>query len=189
MNNLSFKECNLTSVEDLNKLLSGFSEIHTESWTKSVPSLYSEIKNGECIFGLEDGSLLRRVDVVCIKCFHTNYNGEKFQLIEEKQIFKNGNIRERGYKFVSEKLKLGELPEEGALRGLAEELQISGSDVQVTPMSEENKFEKKESLTYKGLACSYNTYYYSCEIFNAHYKESYVENQDDKQTIFTWIKK
>lgn len=183
MNGLEFN-----SEQDLLQLLSNYPNVDTATWIKGVSSLYSEVKNGECILEIEDGKLHRRVDVVAVKCFHTNNRGERFQLYEEKQVFKNGNARERGYKYVAEKLHAGENPEQGALRGLAEELQISGPDIHVTPLVAENTFKKMESATYKGISSSYNTYVFSCEISDAHYKDSYVEDQEDKQTFFSWIK-
>ncbi|MBA2368881.1 MAG: hypothetical protein H0V82_07660 [Candidatus Protochlamydia sp.] len=188
MNNLEFKQLEFSNIDDFNRTLSEFS-INTKSWdVKGVSSLYDEIQNKECIFGIENERLHRRVDVVCIKCFHTNSQGERFQLIEEKQVFNNGVERKRGFKCVSEKLESGELPEKGALRGLSEELQIFGEDVQVISLPHENKSEKKESGSYKGIDCTYNTFFFSCEIFHHYYQNIYVEVQKDKQTFFSWLK-
>ncbi len=188
MNNSCFSPIIVNCEEDLCLLLSRFPDIKPNEWIKSVSALYGEIKNGECILGIEDEKLHRRVDVVSIKCFHTDDQGERFQLIEESQIFKNGIVRPRGHKYVAEKLQPNELPEECAKRGLAEELQIAGPEVHVVPLTEENTFEKKESPSYKGIQCSYNKYFFSCEIPKSLYKSSYTEVQEDKSTLFTWIK-
>lgn len=188
MNSIGFKHRELNSEEDLNVLLKEFPNIDTSTWDKPVSALYSEIENGECVLGIEDGKLHRRVDVVSVKCFHTNEDGQRFQICEEKQVFNNGVVRERGNKYVAEKLKVGETPEQCAIRGLAEELQIEGPDVQVIPLIDENTCKKRESTSYKGIQCSYNAYIFSCEIFKTHYKDSYVEKQSDKETFFTWIK-
>ena len=171
--------------EEFNRKLVEFS-MNTEKWIKSASALYKEIVQGDCILGIEDEKLHRSVNVIQVKCFYTNEQGEQFQLIEVKQVFKNGTIRERGHKFLAEKLQIGESPEQGALRGLFEELQIS--DVKVVPIPTENSFKKQESLTYIGLSCSYNTYVFSCEIPKSLYKSSYIENQDDKDTFFEWYK-
>lgn len=184
-----FTPLNITSKAELKDIIRNqFPYINTDSWMKKVSALYAEIKNGECILGIENEKLHRRVDVVSIKCFYTDENFQRFQLIEEKQVFTNGKDRPpRGYKWVAEKMQRGESPEHAAIRGLKEELKIFGSDVHVESLPKENTFEKRESDTYKGLECSYNKYWFSINIIKAHYKDSYVEVQGDKQTFFKWI--
>jgi hypothetical protein len=182
-----FKQVFIDDEEGLRKLLSHF-HINSDTWIKSISALLKEIKNGECILGIEDGKLHCRVNGVVVKCFYTNDQQERFQLFEEKQVFKNGQIRKRGHRFVAEKLKSNESPEQGALRGLAEELQISGPDVHVVPLFEENRCDTRESLDYIGIQTTYNSYVFSCEISDSHYKDCYVEDQEDKQTFFSWIK-
>lgn len=188
MNSVTFTHLTINNEEELILLLNKFPNIKANEWIKTPSALYSEIKNNECVLGLEDGKLHRRVDVAAVKCFHTNQNGERFQIIEEKQVFKNGMMRERGNKYIAEKVQAGESPEQAAIRGLAEELQISGPNVHVIALPEENKFEKRESPTYKGIQCSYNTYAFSCEISDVYYKNCYIEEQKDKSTFFSWVK-
>lgn len=182
MNNLKFN-----SVKDLDDLLHRF-QINPKSWIKNVLDLYNEIKNGDCILEIEEGKLYSRVNGVVIKCFYTNHEGERYQLFEEKQVFKNGEVRERRHRFVAEKLQFDESPEQGALRGLAEELQISGTDIHLVPLFEENRCDTRDSPDYKGIQTSYNTHVFSCEIPKAHYKEQYIEDQEGKKTFFSWIK-
>ncbi len=184
--NLEFNQVNLYDIEELNKLLSYY-QINPDNWIKSVFALYNEIKNGECILGIKNGKLHCHVNGVIIKCFYTNTQQRRFQLFEEKQVFKNGQTRKRGHRFVAEKLKFNESPAEGALRGLAEELQISGPNVHVVPLFEENKCDTRESPDYKSIQTTYNTSVFFCEISDSHYKDYYVEDQEDKQTIFSWI--
>lgn len=186
-NVLEFKQVFVDDEEGLRKLLWHF-QIYTENWIKSVSSLFKEIKNGECILGIVDGKLHSRVNGVVIKCFYTNDQQEKFQLFEEKQVFNNGQTRERGHRFVAEKLKFDESPEQGALRGLAEELQISGPEVYVIPLLEENKSDTIDSPDYRGIQTTYSSYVFSCEIPDSHYKNFYVEDQEDKQTFFSWVR-
>lgn len=187
MGSLNFSAVDLESEDDLLNLLSHF-QIIPENWIKSVSALYNEIVNGECTLSIREGKLHCQVNGVVIKCYHTNNQGERFQLFEEKQVFKNGQIRERGHKFVAEKLRSGESPEQGALRGLAEELQISGPKVHIIPLFEENKVDTRESPDYKGIQTTYNSYVFSCEISDLHYKNYYIEDQEDKQTFFSWVK-
>ena len=184
---LDFNMTDLKSPEDLNELLSYF-QIKPEDWIKSVSDLFTEIKKGGCRLTIENGMLHRHVEGVAIKCFYINSQGERFQLFEEKQVFKNGQVRERGHLFVAEKLQFNESPEQGALRGLAEELQISGPDVHVISMPEENKCNTIDCPTYKGVQSTYNTSVFYCEIPDSHYRSFYIEEQEDKQTFFSWIK-
>ena len=183
-----FKQLSFNSESELVELLLKYPSINTELWVKSVSSLYKEIVDNDCVIGIENEKLHRRVDVVKVKCFYTNDQGEKFQLIELKQVFKNGHIRERGHKYVAEKLQFGEIPEQGALRGLKEELQLKSEDIKIISLPDENTFEKSISQSYKGLECSYNMYVFRTEIPEVDYKEMYIEDQPDKQTFFTWIK-
>ncbi|MBA3603293.1 MAG: hypothetical protein H0W50_06565 [Parachlamydiaceae bacterium] len=182
-----FNMTDLNSTEDLSELLSYF-QIKYDNWIKSVSDLFNEIKKGDCRLSIENGILHRHVEGVAIKCFYINSQGERFQLFEEKQVFKNGRVREGGHPFVAEKLQFNESPEQGALRGLAEELQISGPDVHVISLPKENKCDTIDCPTYKGIQSTYNTAVFYCEIPDSHYRSFYIEEQEDKQTFFSWIK-
>lgn len=183
------KNLSINSVEDLNAVLSRFPQIKTSTWIKDVSSLYNEIKNNECVLEIgKNGDLLRRVDVVMVKCFYTDRDGNRFQLVEEKQVFKNGKIRERGFDYVAEKLQAGENPEQSALRGLEEELQVSGPDIELTSMQDQNASDTKESPSYLGISSVYTKHVFSCNIPDKHYHENYVEVQPDKTNYFKWVK-
>lgn len=180
---------NIGSVAELNKVLSNFPEIDANKWVKSPELLYKEIKENDCRLSIEKGELLRRVDVIRVKCFYTNPEGERFQLVEEKQVFKNGKVRNRGFNFVGEKLKEGEDPKLGALRGLAEELKIAGPNVQVKSLEEENTSVTLESPTYLGIKSNYRTYNFAYEVPEEEFKPSYVEiDEGSKDTYFSWVK-
>lgn len=184
---VEFDMTDLKSLKNLNALLLHF-QINTDNWIKSVSDLFDEIKRGDCRLSIENGKLHRYVEGVAIKCFYINSQGERFQLIEEKQIFKNGQVCERRHPFVAEKLQFNESPLQGALRGLAEELQISGPDVHLIALPQENKSDTIDCPTYKGIQSSYNTSVFYCEIPHALYRSFYIEEQEDKQTFFSWIK-
>jgi len=182
-----FNMTDIKTAQELHELLLHF-QIKTDKWIKSVSDLFNEIKNGDCLLNIEKGMLHRHVEGVVVKCFYTNSQGERFQLFEEKQIFKNGRVRKRGHLFLAEKLQFNEPSEQGALRGLAEELQISGPDIHVIPLPKENKCDTIDCPTYKGIQSTYNTFVFYCEIPDSHYRSYYIEEQDDKQTYFSWIK-
>lgn len=176
----------ISSEDELFSVLANFPDLKTESWVKNISQLYQEIQQGECVLGMEGERLHRRVDVVAIRCFYTDEAGQRFQIFEEKQEFKNGQVRERGYTHVSEKLFFGEVPENGARRGLAEELNISGPEVHLELIK--NKCRREESNTYKGLSCTFNMHVFSCEIPPSLYQPNYVEEESDKSTFFSWVK-
>lgn len=185
---LHFKELHFNSQSELNNLLYQH-QIDPTKWIKTPQNLFKEVQERDCILGLEDGQLHRKVQVAHIKCFYTNNHGEKLQLKEDRQVFKNGNVRERGFQFVAEKIQFGEPPKDAALRGLSEELQIFGPDIDVVPLEEENIFERRASSnTYVGIASSYQVYVFKCDIPHNHYRDSYVEVQEEKQTFFSWMK-
>lgn len=176
----------IRSQDDLNQVLKDHN-IDTGKWVKSPQSLYKEIKAGECQLGVANGQLVRSVNVVAVRCFFENDEGQKFQLQEEKQVFNNGNVRNRGFKHIAEKLQADEKPQEAALRGLAEELQVQGPDVSVVPLEEANSFVTTESPTYSGILSSYNTYVFLSKIAPQHYQETYIEEGEDKKTYFNWV--
>jgi hypothetical protein len=190
MNGLDFNPVNLNSLDDLKKLLDCY-QINTDIWTESgssVSSLYDEVKAGDCTLEIKDGKLHSRVNGAVIKCTYTDNEGNRYQIFEEKQVFQTGKIRNRGHRFISEKIRFCETPEEGALRGLAEELQISGPEIRLIPQFDENKCDTIDSPYYKGIQATYNSYVFSCEIPHSHYRERYVEKQEDKTTHFSWVK-
>ncbi|MBA2369363.1 MAG: NUDIX hydrolase [Candidatus Protochlamydia sp.] len=180
-------QLNINSLDGLKELLNNYKVCPT-NWIKSVNALYNEVTKGDCTLSIKNERLHSHVNGVVIKCFYTNDQGEKYQLFEEKQVFKNGQTRERGHKFIAEKIQSNESPEQAALRGLAEELKIFGPKVSLTPLFEENKCDTVDSPDYKGIQTTYCTNVFLCEISPTHYKDFYVEDQEDKQTFFSWVK-
>lgn len=183
------KTYNFRDFEHFRKKLDKY-EINPSNWKGGikVEILYEEWKKGECTFEKDLEGLIRRARVVCVRCFHVNQQGEKFQLNEEMQIMPDGSTRCRGYKFVSETMKPLENIEVAAKRALKEELQIVDSKLQFerTPDFDEDKI--KESTTYKGLRCHYRIYHFKTDIPEKLFKERYEEIEDDITTIFSWEK-
>jgi len=176
----------VSSLEELIKLLDSHG-IGQSEWIKPPKALFEEIQLGECFLEIKDGKLQRTVAVVTVECFYTNDIGEKFQLVETKQVFKSGTIRERGFKYIAEKMQAGEEPIQAALRGLKEELDVSTSTLQVNSKGDSNQY-LASSKTYIGLPSTYNKYHFEHNISKENYKENYVEHQEDKDTFFSWIK-
>lgn len=153
-----------------------------------IEVLYDEWKKGECVFEKDLTGIIKKAKVVCVHCLHTNQEGKKLRLNEEKQIMPDGSERFRGYKFVSETMKPTETPEIAAKRALQEELQIDDPELyfEHTPNLDEDKI--KESTTYSGLKCHYLIYHFKTEIPTKLFKERYEEIEDNVTTIFGWEK-
>lgn len=159
------------------------------NWKGVKPlTLYNEWKNGECIFEEKDNDIIRKVHVVSIHCFHTNQSGEKFKLIEEKQIMPDGSIRERKFQFVSETMKRNEDLEIAARRALREELQIDDPEIKFERMTTLDEDKTKESTTYVGLKTHYLVYHFKTAIPTRLFKEQYEEVEENITTIFSWKK-
>src|SRR5688572_11068655 len=151
---------NVSSLKALNETLAIFN-LDSSTWVKTPESLFEEIEKKESVLEVR---LHRKVEVVCVRCFQKNKQNETFQLIELKQVFKDGTVRIRDFKYVSEKMMPGETPQQAAIRALAEELQISGPELKIEALSSENTFKTNDSPSYKGIFSSYNLYYFKTEI-------------------------
>lgn len=153
-----------------------------------VEVLYDEWKKGERIFEKGQNGIISKAQVVSVHCFHTNLEGEKLRLIEEKQIMPDSSTRLRGYKFVSETMKPTEYLETAAKRALQEELQLDDPELQFERMPEFDEDKIKESSTYNGLMCHYLVYHFKTEIPTRLFKERYEEIEENVTTIFSWEK-
>lgn len=179
---------NYSSLEDLKAGLAQH-QIDPAHWNGAkVETLFDDLKKGECVLEVKEGKLHRRVNVVSVRCFHTNQNQERLKLVEEKQVFEDGKVRHRGYEFVSETMKPNETPHHAAVRALEEELQISDPELQfqATPEYDENK--TKDSTTYVGIPTHYIVYHFKTEIPARLFRETYVEDENGTQTHFKWVK-
>jgi len=179
---------NIQSLQDLIKLLS-LHNIKTDKWVKGPDQLYQEITKGECSLCVHDNAttksnqLIRLVKAVEVRCLYVDGNNRHFELIEERQEFKNGITRLRNVNFVAEKLMPGEEPSIAATRALSEELQIHN-----IPFSEpyDIKTRLEESKSYLGLVTEYTVYHFKFHMTDQHYRQTYEEHQPDKTTYFSW---
>lgn len=174
-----------TSLENLEATLKMFN-ISTDQWVKTTKALYKEIEEEDCFLEINDNQIIRRVEVIRVKCFYKDEQGECFQLKEDRQVFTDGKSRERNFDFVAEKMKACENPEQGAFRALEEELQIPRSRIKVTSLPDENECVTMDSPSYKGLTSIYKTHYFSTQIPEDQYKPTYSEFEGGKTTYFSW---
>lgn len=184
---MEFMPLCVPNMPALLSVLSNYPSLKTGEWLKSPESLMTELAIGDCVLGIQNGRLHRRVDVCRVKCFHKRRcDGALLQLFEDKQIFVSGKERRRNFDYVAEKIMLGEKPETAALRALREELSISDPAMEVKLLETECSCETKISDSYTGLECTYNCYTFSCQISEKNFCEEYVEKQEDKSTYFSW---
>lgn len=164
--------------------------ISTSEWgkgeAKTLRHLVQELEEGECsLTADEQGALTRTVVVGGANVLYTSSEGQRFQLIEEKQVFKDGRERKRDLGCaVSEKMKPGEDPTDAMVRGIREELGLSGE----ISISYEGQGEKTIlSPSYPGLTSRYLNHRFTVILQDSHYNPAgYVEVQSDKSTYFVW---
>lgn len=184
---------NFTSEESLNEYLQKRG-ISTSTWgkgaTKTVAQLFKELQNGECSFiEPENNKCCIRMHVVNVDVFYKDESGNKFYLIEERQVFKNNSERKRTWlpTSLAEKMKPKETPEEATKRCLQEELGIIGTlDMKYEKAQEEFV---PSSATYPGVSVKRTAHVFTLYLTKNQFKpEGYIETQPDKTTYFTWKK-
>jgi len=180
---------NKITVESLKAQLEG-AGINTAEWgtgqAKTLAHLVKEIEGGETVLvENEAGELLRKVIVGGADIYYVSPEGKKYRLKEEKQIFKDGRERRRDLgQAVSEKMKPGEEPKEAIIRGVQEELGISGEVLLEDVATNEQTIT---SPSYPGLKSQYINYKFKATLNDAQFKPNgYIEEQTDKSTYFIW---
>lgn len=144
-------------IDALEKQL-GDAGINTSSWgsdqAKTLVHLQAEIESGETILiTKESGELLRRVVVGSADVYYQSPDGKKFRLKEDRQVFKDGRERRRGMEqAVSEKMRLNENPRDAMIRGIQEELDISG---EIALSKIDTDIKRATSPSYPGLESEY----------------------------------
>lgn len=184
----------VNSLEQLNGFLKHHS-IDGSRFPKGVESLWKEIQAGETVLELKGGVPHRKISVVSICCYHNTSQGQRLRLIEEKQVLKSGEERRRAQPFVAEKVKPGETAQAAALRGLKEELDVSGPEIAVSSIepNPENGLKRsalEDSKSFPGLMTFYDRHYFQTEIPEKNYRpEGYIEkNPEGTTTYFVWQK-
>jgi len=190
-----YEDFNLSDIPDMSELINKLKEykLPIEQWgtgeSKTIEHLWNELTTKECSIVDEGGYLVRYVEFVGVDVFYKDKKGDIYILQEDRQEFKDGRVRKRDMiSSVSEKMKSGEDPLESALRGVEEEIGISLSSSDLTPLR--NISKNAGSQSYPGLTSKYNGYKFTCFINDEQFKpDGYVEVQKDKSTFFKWQKK
>ncbi len=177
----------LTNGKTFQAYLSSF-KIPIDKWgkngTKTMGHLFCELRNGESELREENGDLIRYVRGVAVNVYY-NRQGSLLKLVEDRQEFVNGTSRHRNLtSSFGEKMLPDETALETAVRGLSEELGVSGYEF-INPMIEDR--EPKISETYPGLMTKHYIQVFDVFLRPEDYKpEGYVEIQHDKSTFFVW---
>lgn len=152
---------------------------------KTVTQLAKEVFEGETVLIEQKGKIFRTVELVHIDV-RFKAGETELQLFEDRQEFRDGRQRRRGFLGISEKVIPGEDPLSSAKRALMEELGIS-SHVHLNSTGVEKY--TLPSPSYPGLMTKYKEYKMQTYIPDSAYKaDGYVEEQTDKNTYFVWQK-
>lgn len=164
--------------------------IDTSKWgignAKTLEHLLKEIQEGESVLNKnENGEYLREVVVADSEIYYNSPDGKVYRLKEEKQVFKDGRERRRNLNgSVSEKMKSGEVPFDAILRGVREELGITGN---IELMDNGVEDIVLDSPSYPGLKMRKVVYKFKINLTSEQFNpEGYIEKQEDKDTYFVW---
>ncbi|MCA9350934.1 hypothetical protein KC874_04565 [Candidatus Saccharibacteria bacterium] len=168
-------------------------EVDIFSWgsyeAKTVEHLISEVLSGESqLLETDQGELLRVLEVADGTITYTDSLGAVYKLTEDRQEFADGRVRKREHlKDISlaEKVAPGEDPKQALLRGIDEELGITG-DIYIVgnPTLDEKQVE---SPSFPGLKTQYRVHKYKLVIGSDSFNpDGYKEQQSDKTTYFIW---
>jgi len=165
-------------------------KLYGQGEAKTIEHLLEEIESGECLIQWQAYHPVRVINVVVANVFTLD---AKQYLIEEKQVFSDGRVRQRQEKDgspkrgISEKMQPKEVSQDAVLRAVEEELGIDPDYVRTACLG--MNAEESESPSYPGLLTRYVRHKYDVFIEPEAYKaEGYVEVQDDKTTYFVWRK-
>ena len=164
--------------------------IPVEEWgtgkAKTINHLFDEINAGECTLVRQEGKLIRTLRSLAINVFYRTPAGNRIILVEDKQVFTDGRVRQRSLESsLGEKLVPSEIPEHVVRRTILKELGIEG----VFGFTAERPWTKGPvvSLSYPGLETFYQFFAFSVDLPDEFYRpEGYVEIQRDKTTYFVW---
>lgn len=150
--------------------------------TKSLDNLLEELRTGDSKLLLEEGELVRTVTVmnVVVTC------GNEI-LVEDRQVFLNGDVRRRGLKHLAEKFDPdAESADQAIKKALKEEVQYTGDYNILGALDLGSKDETSKS--YPGLNCRYVIY--TARVFlpeDQKQNVSLTEVQPGKKTTyFAW---
>lgn len=170
---------------------------------KDVDDLWQEYLQREIEFVEINGELVRLLKVANVYVYYTDETGQKWQLVEEKQVFKqkldqHGNPLQRvrkNIRCVGGKVKVGEEVTSTALAELKEELFDRNPEFEDRPINIDASRleggqltlgEAIDSFSYPGLKSRYDVYEFSIDLQQDEYQPRYVEEQVKKTSYYVW---
>jgi hypothetical protein len=174
--------------EALRALLEGRG-FDTSTWgegaTKSVADLWEELDEGETQILQAGNELIRRTHVAAVDVMANLSSGERYQLVESKQIYTGGWVRERSLiTSLAEKIKPTEDTEMAVRRAVAEELGIQALK-NLELLGEQVMY--KPSTTFNGISTQLLLRLAKVEIAEEDFDpDGYVEHQAEKSVYFSW---
>lgn len=155
----------VSSEENLTALLEKYGvdiTLYGKGNAKSIHKLYKEIEEGETSLYDHNNVLIRQITVLILLV----KSGTRV-LLEKKQIFSDGQVRERNAP-LAEKMKLGEKCGDAITRAIKEELGSILSDIEPSIVIDNHSHlivqERSASSTYPGLITGYAKYYVAIEV-------------------------
>lgn len=166
-------------------------EIGTSAWgtgrAKTIDDLLEELREGESELVVCEEGLRRVTPIDQIEIRYVNPDGKEYRLVEQRQVFWDGN-RERVRSLprsLGEKIKAGEDPKITAVRGIKEELGIEVTQDRVIDFGIE--YEEMESPSYPGLVTRYDKHNFLIKLTDDEYDPiGYTEDDGKKVTTFVW---
>lgn len=180
------------TIEKLESYLHSFG-IPTDTWgigyAKNISDLLAELAAGESTLTEQNGELLRSTQGLAINVYCI-VDGKVMRLKEDRQVFKDGRLRERSGDVMDtslgEKLSEGEDHIAAVGRALQEELGIE-EPANPTPIRGETKVKERDSRSFPGLKSKHELHYYDVLLTTKSYRpDGYEENQPEKSTYFVW---
>jgi hypothetical protein len=153
--------------------------------SKPLSSLLNEIERGESRLLVDQGVLVRRIEVARIKVFYQPPTGEALFLAEAGQKFHDGRVRIRRSEYSLAEKIMGETAAQAAARAFREELQIET----VPPLKGGSlSAVRGECADFPGLISEKVFTNFSAWLTQSEFKpEGYTEIQADKCTVFRWV--
>ncbi len=148
--------------------------------------LSQEIETGRVVLVRDNqGQLVRQMNWVQADVLYRSPQGELFQLVVQRQVFKDGYERLPDSQLaISKRLEPFEIGSECVMRQVRFGLNILGP-VRVRSLGLQD--EVRPSDEYSGLPGLYTTYNYVVTLDDRQFKmEGYVESQDDVETFYVW---
>lgn len=157
---------------------------------KTLDYLVGEISRGSAImcFDEEREIWVRELKAVEVRVFYDSPDGTTYILKEDRQVFKDGRVRKRGFSWVAEKIEENENGLIAAERAIREELDLLSPFVS-GPKHIENEVFEQESRSYPGLVTEYSIGRFEVYLTPEQFvPEGYVEEQENLTTFFVWEK-